>query len=82
MHYEFIGKEIEISEQMQMLIAGTYVMLTLVRKYLITLFDKIIIYPSSYYSTVNEAYHKGEFNPRMKVIAFPGKIFARTYGIK
>jgi hypothetical protein len=28
MHYEFIGKEIEISEQMQMLIAGTYVMLT------------------------------------------------------
>jgi hypothetical protein len=23
MHYEFIGKEIEISEQMQMLIAGT-----------------------------------------------------------
>jgi hypothetical protein len=29
MHYEFIGKEIEISEQMQMLIAGTYVMLTL-----------------------------------------------------
>jgi hypothetical protein len=40
-----------------MLIAGTYVMLTFgMRKYLITLFDKIIIYPSSYYSTVNEAY--------------------------
>jgi hypothetical protein len=28
MQYEFIGKEIKISEQMQMLIAGTYVMLT------------------------------------------------------
>lgn len=75
-HYEFIGKEIEISEQMQMLIAGTYVMLTFgMRKYLITLFDKIIIYPSSYYSTVNETHHKGEFNPRMKVVAFSWEDF-------
>lgn len=74
--YEFVGKEIEITDQMQMLIAGTYVMLTFgMRKYLITLFNKIIIYPSSYYSTVNDTYHKGEFNPRMKVIAFSWEDF-------
>lgn len=74
--YEFVGKEIEITDQMQILIAGTYVMLTFgMRKYLITLFNKIIIYPSSYYSTVNDTHHKGEFNPRMKVIAFSWEDF-------
>jgi Mlc titration factor MtfA (ptsG expression regulator) len=69
--YEFIGKETVITEQMQMLIAGTYVMLTFgIRNYLVSLFNKIIIYPSSYFSIVNQAYHKGEFNPKMKAIVF------------
>ena len=75
-HYEFIGKEIEISEQMQMLIAGTYVMLTFgMRNYLMNLFDKIIIYPSNYFTTVNQAHHKGEFNPRMKAVVFSWEDF-------
>jgi Mlc titration factor MtfA (ptsG expression regulator) len=70
-NYKFIGKEIIITEQMQMLIAGTYVMLTFgMRNYLVSLFNKIIIYPSSYFSTVNQAYHKGEFNPKMKAVVF------------
>ncbi|PIF61868.1 zinc-dependent peptidase [Flavobacterium sp. 11] len=74
--YEFIGKEIVITEQMQMLIAGTYVMLTFgMRNYLVSLFNKIIIYPSSYFSTVNETYHKGEFNPRMKAVVFSWEDF-------
>lgn len=74
--YEFIGKETVITEQMQMLIAGTYVMLTFgMRYYLIDLFNKIIIYPSSYFSTVNKAYHKGEFNPRMKAVVFSWEDF-------
>jgi hypothetical protein len=75
MHYEFIGKEIEISEQMQIDCRNLRDANFGMRKYLITLFDKIIIYPSSYYSTVNEAHHKGEFNPRMKVIAFSWEDF-------
>ncbi|MFV7234548.1 zinc-dependent peptidase [Flavobacterium sp. ZB4R12] len=75
-NYQFIGNEIVITEQMQMLIAGTYVMLTFgMRNYLVSLFAKIIIYPSSYYSTVNQAYHKGEFNPRMKAIVFSWEDF-------
>ena len=75
-NYQFIGKEIVITEQMQMLIAGTYVMLTFgMRKYLVNLFSKIIIYPSSYYSTVNLEYHKGEFNPKMKAIVFSWEEF-------
>ena len=74
--YQFIGKEINITEQMQILIAGTYIMLTFgMRNYLVRLFNKIIIYPSSYFSTVNKAYHKGEFNPKMKAIVFSWEDF-------
>jgi Mlc titration factor MtfA (ptsG expression regulator) len=74
--YKFIGNEIVITEQIQILIAGTYVMLTFgMRNYLVGLIDKIIVYPSSYYSTVNQEYHKGEFNPRMKAIVFSWEDF-------
>jgi Mlc titration factor MtfA (ptsG expression regulator) len=74
--YEFIGKEIVITEQMQILIAGTYVMLTFgMRNYLVGLFNKIIIYPSSYFSTINHVYHKGEFNPAMKSVVFSWEDF-------
>jgi Mlc titration factor MtfA (ptsG expression regulator) len=75
-HYQFLGKDIVITEQMEVLIAATYVMLTFgMRKYLIRLFKKIIIYPSSYFSTVNQEYHKGEFNPWMKAIVFSWEDF-------
>ena len=74
--YEFVGKDIAITPLMQILIAGTYVMLTFgFRKYLIELFSRIVIYPSSYYSSSNDAYHKGEFNPRMKSIVFSWEDF-------
>lgn len=75
-NYQFIGKEIVVTDQMQILIAATYVMLTFgMRNYLINLFDKIIIYPSSYFSTVNETHHKGEFNPKMKAVVFSWEDF-------
>ena len=75
-NYQFIGKEIIVTEQMQVLIAGTYVMLTFgMRNYLIRLFNKIIIYPRTYFSTVNQDYHKGEFNPSMKAIVFSWEDF-------
>lgn len=75
-NYEFVGKEIDITEEMKMLIAGTYVMLTFgMRNYLVGLFTKIMVYPTAYYSTLNNAYHKGEFNPRMKVIVFSWEDF-------
>ncbi len=74
--YQFIGKEIVVTPPMKLLISGTYVMLTFgMRNFLIDLFDKIIIYPSSYFSTVNDAQHKGEFNPKMKAIVFSWEDF-------
>jgi Mlc titration factor MtfA (ptsG expression regulator) len=74
--YEFVGKDIVISEQMKLLVAATYVMLTFgMRNYLVNLFDIIIIYPVSYFSTINKVYHKGEFNPKMKAIVFSWEDF-------
>ena len=75
-NYQFLGNEIVVTEQMKILIAGTYVMLTFgMRDYLTVLFDKIIIYPSNYYSIIKERYHKGEFNPRLKAVVFSWEDF-------
>ncbi len=82
--YEFIGKEdFIITDEVQVLIASTSVMLTFgFRKYLYTNIDKVIVYPSVYYSEINKAYHKGEFNPRMKAIVFSWEDFKAGYDIK
>ena len=79
--YQFIPKEdLVVSDEMKVMIAATAVKLTFgMRKYIIDVFDKIIIYPESYYSTVNDAWHKGEFNPRMKAIVFSWKDFLEGY---
>ncbi len=70
--YQFIGNGISVeNDEVKIIVSGTYVMLTFgMRQYLTKVFDKIIIYPNIYYSTVNEEYHKGEFNPQMKAIVF------------
>lgn len=75
--YQFIPKDnIVITEEMKIIIASTAVKLTFgMRNYLVNVFDKIIVYPKPYYSTVNEAWHKGEFNPRMKAIVFSWEDF-------
>ncbi len=76
-HYRFVGKEeILVTDEMKMIIAGTYTMLTFgMRDYLIDLFKTIIIYPSVYFSNARQEYHKGEFNPMMKVVAFSWEDF-------
>jgi MtfA peptidase len=75
--YPFIGKEeILITDEMKIIIAATYVSLTFgMRHYHISLFNKIILYPSAYFSTTNQVYHKGEFNPIMKAVAFSWEDF-------
>lgn len=82
-HYKFEGKDIVITHEMKLIIAGTYVMLTFgMRTYLLELFENIIIYPSSYYSTINQDYHKGEYNPRMKAVVFSWEDFLSGHQIK
>ena len=74
--YEFIGQEIEITEEMKLLIASSYVKLTFgFRDYLSKSFSKIVLYPDAYYSKQHNQHHKGEFNPRMKAVVFSWKHF-------
>ena len=82
-NYQLVGNGISTEgEEVKMIISGTYVMLTFgMRQYLTTVFDKIIIYPSVYYSTVNEQYHKGEFNPKLKAVVFSWEDFLSGHQI-
>ena len=79
--YQFIPKEsLVVTDEMKVMIAATAIKLTFgMRKYIVDVFDKIIIYPESYYSTVNDTWHKGEFNPRMKAIVFSWIDFLEGY---
>lgn len=81
--YTFYGKEgLQVTDQMKVLIAATAIMLTFgMRNYLFTIINKIIIYPDVYYSNMNKAYHKGEFNPRMEAVVFSWKDFLEGYEI-
>ncbi|AWK04463.1 hypothetical protein HYN56_09540 [Flavobacterium crocinum] len=82
-HYNFEGKDIQVTREMKLIIAGTYVMLTFgMRNYLIELFENIVIYPSVYYSVINQEYHKGEYNPRMKTIVFSWEDFLSGHETK
>ena len=77
--YDFHGQEnMQITDQMKVLVAATYVMLTFgIREYLIATFNKIIIYPGTYHSTINDTLHNGEFNPRHAAIVFSWEHFQK-----
>ncbi len=79
--YSFIAKDnLQITDHMKLMIAGTHVKLTFgIKHYLIKVFDKIILYPVAYYSNTNNAWHKGEFNPRMKAIVFSWEDFYKGF---
>ncbi|RRJ93700.1 zinc-dependent peptidase [Flavobacterium macacae] len=74
--YKFIGNDIAITQEMMLLVAATYVMLTFgMRHYLVQRFNKIVIYPAKYFSASNQEYHKGEYNPRLKAVVFSWEDF-------
>lgn len=74
--HKFLGKDIEVTAGMKFLIAGTYVMLTFgFRNYLTGLLKTIVIYPDIYFSETNGTHHKGEFNPKIKTVAFSWQHF-------
>lgn len=80
---QFIGKQsLEVTDQMKVLIASTATMLTFgFRKYSMDIIDTVIIYPKTYFSEINEAYHKGETNPQLKAIVFSWEDFKQGYKI-
>jgi len=79
--YDFFGKDgLVVTEEMRIMVAATYVMLTFgFRLYLFEVFDKIIIYPDVYQSTISGELHKGEFNPRVKAVVFSWRHFLEGY---
>lgn len=74
----FIGRsEIRVvTPEMKLLIGATIVMVTFGWDDLrLRHFDKILIYPDTYYSTISKKYHRGEVNPRHGIIAMSWNCF-------
>jgi len=80
---EYVAREdFIITERIKVLIAATGCMLSFGRKnYDYGLIEYILIYPEEFYSNINNAYHKGEFNPRGKALVLSWKDFEIGYDI-
>lgn len=76
-NYDFIERDgFRLTPETKVLIASSYVKLTFgMRKFTSSTFNKIIVYPSSYYSAITQQYHKGEFNPGLKLVVFSWEDF-------
>ncbi|GEQ87016.1 hypothetical protein ULMS_25240 [Patiriisocius marinistellae] len=81
---QFVGREeLQVTEKMKILIAAVGVMLSFGRKnYTYSLINTILIFPNQFYSNSNEAFHKGEFNPKEKTLVFSWKDFEAGYAIE
>lgn len=81
---EFLGRDsASMDDEKRVLLAATAVMLTFgMRDYLITIVEKIIVYPEAFYSVLNKQFHKGEFNPMLKALVFSWKDFVQGYAIE
>lgn len=80
---EFIGRDnLEVTDRMIVLISAIGCMLTFGRKnYKYKLIDYVLIYPKAFFSSMNEEYHKGEFNPREKALVLSWEDFENGYRI-
>lgn len=75
-------KDFPITDEVQVLIASTAVMLTFgFKEYLIELLDNIVVYPSEFYSKINDSYHKGEFNPQFRTLVLSWEHFKEGFDI-
>lgn len=74
---KFVGREdLVISDEMRMEITMSVIQLTFgMRNYLLDYVNTIILYPSSYFSILNQTENKGEFNPRSKVLVLSWEHF-------
>jgi len=80
----FIGRDgLQVTAEMRVLISATAVMLTFgFRDFYIGLINSIFIYPGAFYSKMNDDYHKGEFNPKLKALVFSWSDFKKGYDIE
>lgn len=79
---EFIGRGLEVTLAMQVLIAAAAVQLTFgLPEIVLQHFKRILIYPDKYYSTITHQYHKGEVNPAAQAIVLSWKNFIEGYAL-
>lgn len=80
---KFIGRaELIITERMMVLVAAIACMLSFGRKnYTYSLIEFILIYPDEFYSSINNNFHKGEFNPRERALVFSWNDFEEGFQI-
>lgn len=78
---DFIPRQIpEVTEEMKVLISACAVQLTFgYPKVFLSHFKRILVYPDNYYSTINNVYHKGEVNPRLRTVVLSWKAFVEGY---
>lgn len=77
----FIPRQVnEVTIEAKVLIAAAAVQLTfgLPGEYL-RYFNKILVYPNDYYSSITKRYHKGEVNPRFGIIVLSWQSFIDGY---
>lgn len=81
---KFISREgFIITDQVTILILATLVMLTFgYKKVNLKSVESILVYPDTFYSTINNQYHKGEFNPKLKALVISWKDFLEGYKIE
>jgi len=79
---EFIGKQLEVSDEMKVVISATLVKLTFgLRDYRINSVERVLIYPEEFYSQTNKTYHKGEFNLGYRALVLSWKDVLQGYHI-
>lgn len=77
----FIARNIdEVTIEARVLIAASAVQLTFGLPHIyLQHFDKILVYPNEYYSSITKQYHKGEVNPRFGIIVLSWNNFVDGY---
>ncbi|MFL1013040.1 zinc-dependent peptidase [Flavisericum labens] len=81
---DFQGKDgFVITEEVRVLVSATAVMLTFgFRNYIIDYLKHIFVYPKEYYSKINNAYHKGEYNARFETLVLSWDNFVEGFRIE
>ena len=81
--YDFYSRgEIEITREIQLLIAATATKLTFgFRDFTFPILNTILVYPKTYMSKNTNRVHKGEFNPKLKTLVFSWEDFLKGHAI-
>lgn len=77
----FIPRNVnEVTIEAKVLIAASAVQLTFgLPDVYLRYFNKILVYPNDYYSSITKRYHKGEVNPRFGIIVLSWQSFIDGY---